>query len=223
MEPLASSRGETSKSSRRWSSWERSLALSIAREQGRELVAIEVAGRDVKVDQVPRDGEAYLDTRFAIGDEAVERRRRENLAERSEPRQTAEQEVGERFLFVYRYDGFEAEQREHQLASAVFKHLVAQGRKLRCVVRVVVFRFAVGDTVAARFDEREGGLAVTHARAHFDAVVVAIEIELERTRRRLHELDLRRGVERHRLLEHGQHRRAEQRHVRGGHEELVVS
>ena len=96
-----------------------SLALSIAREQGRELVAIEVAGRDVKVDQVPRDGEAYLDTWFAIGDEAVERGRRENLAERSEPRQTAEQEVGERLLFVYRYDGFEAEQREHQLASAV--------------------------------------------------------------------------------------------------------
>ena len=80
------------------------LALAVARQQRGELVGLQIARAHRQVDQIARKRHPHGDARLAVADEAVEGGRGEDLAERAELGQAAEEQVAHRIVVGVRND-----------------------------------------------------------------------------------------------------------------------
>ena len=107
------------------------LALAVARQQRSELVGFQIARAHRKIDQVARKRHPHGDARLAVADETVEGGRGEDLAERAELGQAAEEQVAHRVVVCVRDDRVpQAEVALDKRRCPRFEASVAQGPRL---------------------------------------------------------------------------------------------
>ena len=210
------------------------LALAVARQQRGELVGFQIARAHRKIDQVARKRHPHGDARLAVADESVEGGRGEDLAERAELGQAAEEQVAHRIVVGVRDDRVpQAEVALDKRRRPRFEASIAQGPRLFGALGLACegnpARSGRGTCTADRCGHGgntrsidEVGLlagqdvaevAVGRHRLHANARADLVEVEGDFAGHRAEALHLRRHVYVQRLLHLGQHGGAEERHV----------